>query len=50
MGSILEKLAVKAVGMLGTLREPQGGLCSRRRLVGVKEKAKEATGRAGWSL
>lgn len=50
MGSILEKLAVKAIGMLSTLRKLQEGLHSRRRLLGVKEKAKEATGRASWSL
>lgn len=45
MGSILGKLAVRAVSILGILQEPWGGLFSRRRLAGVKEKANENTHR-----
>lgn len=49
VGSILEKLTVQAVSILGTLWEAQGGLCSRR-LAGVKENASEVKGTTGWSL
>lgn len=46
-GVILEKLAAKEVCIPYTLQQ---GLCSWRRVVEVKEKASEATRRAGWSL